>query len=155
MSVVDDPNAFQNATTLNLKVRDAGLDGTGGASFQWACHKEQAHFEISQVLFIKNPSMFKNFPFSLTKLGAACGVSVALLAMTPALAQAQTPAASEVSADTAGIRKPEMTLQAAASAEVKQDTVHMTLSVEVEASDQASAGKKLASSVDDVVKRAQ
>lgn len=99
--------------------------------------------------------MFKNFPFSLTKLGAACGVSAALLAMMPALAQAQTPAAPVVSADTAGIRNPEMTLQAAASAEVKQDTVHMTLSVEVEASDQASAGNKLASSVDAVVKRAR
>ena len=99
--------------------------------------------------------MLKNFPFSLTNLGATCGVSAALLAMAPALAQAQTPAAPAVSADAAGIRNPEMTLQAAASAEVKQDTAHMTLSVEVEASDQASAGKKLASSVDDVVKRAR
>lgn len=101
--------------------------------------------------------MFKTFPFSLTKLGAVCGVSAALLVMAPTFAQAQAPApaAAAASAVSASVRNPEMTLQAAASAEIKQDTVHMTLSVEVEASDQTTAGKKLASAVDDVVKRAR
>jgi len=31
LSLADEPDALRNATTLNLRVRDAGLDGTGGA----------------------------------------------------------------------------------------------------------------------------
>jgi len=93
--------------------------------------------------------MFKHPVFSLTKLGAACATVVALAAVQPAHAQA--PAAAE----TAASRAPELSLQATASSEVKQDTVRISLSAEVDAPDQPGAGKKLTAALDDVVKRAR
>lgn len=98
--------------------------------------------------------MFKHPVFSLTKLGAACAAVAAIAAVQPAYAQAQgavAPAAAESSTN----RSPEMTLQAAASSEVKQDTVRISLTAEVEAPDQPAAGKKLTAILDDVVKRAR
>lgn len=96
--------------------------------------------------------MFKAPVFSLTKLGAACATVAALAVVQPVHAQTQAPAAStEVSAS----RAPELSLQATASAEVKQDTVRISLSAEVEAPDQPAAGKKLTAALDDVVKRAR
>ena len=95
--------------------------------------------------------MFKHPVFSLTKLGAACAAVAALAAVQPAHAQAQAPAATEAPAS----RAPELSLQATASSEVKQDTVRITLSAEVDAPDQPAAGKKLSAALDDVVKRAR
>ena len=95
--------------------------------------------------------MFKHPVFLLTKLGAACAAVAALAAVQPAHAQAQAPAATEASAS----RAPELSLQATASSEVKQDTVRITLSSEVDAPDQPAAGKKLSAALDDVVKRAR
>jgi len=98
--------------------------------------------------------MFKHPVFSLTKLGAACAAVAAIAAVQPAYAQAQgavAPAAAESSTN----RSPEMTLQAAASSEVKQDTVRISLTAEVDAPDQPAAGKKLTAILDDVVKRAR
>ncbi|MGV2863655.1 SIMPL domain-containing protein [Achromobacter sp. ESBL13] len=98
--------------------------------------------------------MFKHPVFSLTKLGAACAAVAAIAAVQPAYAQAQgavAPAATEASTN----RSPEMTLQAAASSEVKQDTVRISLTAEVDAPDQPAAGKKLTAILDDVVKRAR
>ena len=98
--------------------------------------------------------MFKHPVLSLTKLGAACAAVAAIAAVQPAFAQTQAPSApatAEVSAN----RSPELTLQAAASSEVKQDTVRISLSAEVETPDQPAAGKKLTAVLDDVVKRAR
>ncbi|WP_334159103.1 SIMPL domain-containing protein [Achromobacter insolitus] len=95
--------------------------------------------------------MFKHPVFSLTKLGAACATVAALSAAPLVHAQAPAPAAAEASAS----RAPELTLQAMASSEVKQDTVRISLSAEVEAQDQPAAGKKLTAALDDVIKRAR
>ena len=94
--------------------------------------------------------MFKTPVFSLTKLGAACAAVAALTMAQPVFAQAQAPAAESVAN-----RSPELTLQATASSEVKQDTVRISLSAEVDAPDQPAAGKKLTALLDDVVKRAR
>jgi len=98
--------------------------------------------------------MFKHPVFSLTKLGAACAAVAAIAAVQPVYAQAQTPAAP-VATELSTNRSPEMTLQATASSEVKQDTVRISLSAEVEAPDQPAAGKKLTAALDDVIKRAR
>ena len=95
--------------------------------------------------------MFKHPVFSLTKLGAACATVAALSAAPLVHAQPPAPAAAEASAS----RAPELTLQATASSEVKQDTVRISLSAEVEAQDQPAAGKKLTAALDDVIKRAR
>jgi predicted secreted protein len=95
--------------------------------------------------------MFKHPVFSLTKLGAACATVAALSAAPLVHAQAPAPAAAEASAS----RAPELTLQATASSEVKQDTVRISLSAEVEAQDQPAAGKRLTAALDDVIKRAR
>lgn len=93
------------------------------------------------------------FPvFSLTRLGAACAAVSALVMAQPVFAQHQVlPATAECAAN----RSPELSLQAAASSEVKQDTAHISLSAEVEAPDQPAAGKKLTAMLDDVAKRAR
>ncbi|AOB40696.1 DUF541 domain-containing protein [Bordetella parapertussis] len=99
--------------------------------------------------------MLRHSAFSLTRLGAACAAALALAAAQPVLAQSQPPAAApQAQADSAS-RAPELTLQASASSEVKQDTVRITLSAEVEANDQPGAGKKLSAALEDVVKRAR
>ena len=95
--------------------------------------------------------MFKPPVFSLTKLGAACAAVVALSMAQPVFAQAQTPAPTESTTN----RSPELTLQATASSEVKQDTVRISLSAEVEAADQPTAGQKLTAMLDDLAKRAR
>ncbi|MBB1625051.1 SIMPL domain-containing protein [Achromobacter sp. UMC71] len=97
--------------------------------------------------------MFKPPVFSLTKLGAACAAVAALAVAQPVFAQAQAPAPAAT--ESAANRSPELTLQATASSEVKQDTVRITLSAEVEAADQPAAGKKLTAMLDDVAKRAR
>ncbi len=99
--------------------------------------------------------MFKHPIFSLTKLGAACAAVAAIAAAQPAYAQAQAPATAPAAAEPAANRSPELTLQAMASSEVKQDTVRISLSAEVEAPDQPAAGKKLTAVLDDVVGRAR
>jgi predicted secreted protein len=96
--------------------------------------------------------MFKHPVFSLTKLGAACATVAALSAAPLAHAQAQAPAAAT---ETSASRAPELTLQAMASSEVKQDTVRISLSAEVEAPDQPAAGQKLTAALEDAVKRAR
>jgi predicted secreted protein len=85
--------------------------------------------------------MFKHPVFSLTKLGAACAAVAAIAAVQPVYAQ--TPATAPAATESSTNRSPEMTLQATASSEVKQDTVRISLSAEVEAPDQPAAGKKL------------
>ncbi|MGE8675338.1 MAG: SIMPL domain-containing protein [Achromobacter kerstersii] len=97
--------------------------------------------------------MFKHPVFSLTKLGAACAAVAAIAAVQPVYAQ--TPATAPAATESSTNRSPEMTLQATASSEVKQDTVRISLSAEVEAPDQPAAGKKLTAALDDVVKRAR
>ncbi|MNL29125.1 hypothetical protein D3C87_1508000 [compost metagenome] len=99
--------------------------------------------------------MFQHPVFSLTKLGAACAAVAAIAAAQPVYAQAQAPAAAPAVTEPAANRSPEMTLQAMASSEVRQDTVRISLSAEVEAADQPSAGKKLTAALDDVVSRAR
>lgn len=96
--------------------------------------------------------MLKSPVFSLTKLGAACAVVAALSLAQPVFAQAPT---SVPASESAANRSPELTLQATASSEVKQDTVRISLSAETEAADQLTAGKKLTEMLDDVAKRAR
>ncbi|MGV8295115.1 SIMPL domain-containing protein, partial [Pseudomonas aeruginosa] len=71
----------------------------------------------------------------------------------PVFAQAQAPAPA--TAEATANRAPELTLQATATSEVKQDTVRISLSAETEAADQPTAGKKLTEMLDDVAKRAR
>lgn len=97
--------------------------------------------------------MSKSPVFLLTKLGAACAAVAALSMAQPVFAQAQAPAPS--TAEATANRSPELTLQATASSEVKQDTVRISLSAETEAADQPTAGKKLTEMLDDVAKRAR
>ncbi|MGE6918317.1 SIMPL domain-containing protein [Achromobacter kerstersii] len=97
--------------------------------------------------------MFKHPVFSLTKLGAACAAVAAIAAVQPVYAQ--TPATAPAATESSTNRSPEMTLQATASSEVKQDTVRISLSAEVEAPDQPAAGKKLTAALDDAIKRAR
>ncbi|MGN6456552.1 MAG: SIMPL domain-containing protein, partial [Achromobacter mucicolens] len=98
--------------------------------------------------------MFKHPVFSLTRLGAACAAVAAIAVAQPVFAQAQAPAPA-AAAESAANRSPELTLQAMASSEVKQDTVRIALSAEVEAPDQPTAGQKLTAALEDVVKRAR
>jgi predicted secreted protein len=98
--------------------------------------------------------MFKHPVFSLTRLGAACAAVAAIAAAQPVFAQTQAPAAT-AAAEPAANRSPELTLQAMASSEVKQDTVRIALSAEVEAPDQPAAGQKLTAALEDAVKRAR
>jgi predicted secreted protein len=98
--------------------------------------------------------MFKHPVFSLTKLGAACAAVAAIAVAQPVFAQAQAPAPA-AAAESAANRSPELTLQAMASSEVKQDTVRIALSAEVDAPDQPTAGQKLTAALEDVVKRAR
>lgn len=98
--------------------------------------------------------MFKHPVFSLTKLGAACAAVAAIAVAPPVFAQTPAPAAT-AAAEPAANRSPELTLQAMASSEVKQDTVRIALSAEVEAPDQPAAGQKLTAALEDAVKRAR
>ncbi|OZI77588.1 SIMPL domain-containing protein [Bordetella genomosp. 12] len=95
--------------------------------------------------------MHRPLAFSLTRIAAACCATLALSAFQPSVAQTAPTAAPESQRSTA----PELSLQASASAEIKQDTVRISLSVEVEANDQVSAGKRLTAALDEVVKRAR
>ncbi len=99
--------------------------------------------------------MFKHPVFSLTKLGAACAAVAAIAAVQPAMAQTSAPATTSAETESSTNRAPELTLQATASSEVKQDTVRISLSAEVEAQDQPAAGKKLTAALEDAVKRAR
>ncbi len=94
--------------------------------------------------------MHRPLAFSLTRIAAACCATLAFAAAQPSFAQTAAPAAAE-----AQRTAPELSLQASASSEVKQDTVRISLSVEIEANDQATAGKRLTAALDDVVKRAR
>ncbi len=97
--------------------------------------------------------MHKSPVFSLTKFSAACATVAAVAFSAPVFAQAQAPVVAPVAADANSNRAPELTLQATASSEVKQDTVRITLSAEVEAPEQTVAGQKLSAALDDVVRR--
>jgi predicted secreted protein len=82
----------------------------------------------------------------------------AMLAVSAVHAQTAAPAPlAPPKADTspALASSPQMTLQANASDEVKQDTVVITVSTDVEAADQASAGKKLSAALDGLMKVAK
>ena len=99
--------------------------------------------------------MLKNTVTTLTRLSAACAAVAAISVAQPVFAQTQAPAASPASAEAAVNRSPELSLQATASSEVKQDTVRIALAAEVEGADQPATGKKLSALLDDVVKRAR
>lgn len=99
--------------------------------------------------------MLKNTVTTLTMLSAACAAVAAISVAQPVFAQTQAPAASPAPAEAAANRSPELSLQATASSEVKQDTVRIALAAEVEGADQPATGKKLSALLDDVVKRAR
>jgi predicted secreted protein len=83
----------------------------------------------------------------------------AMLAVCAAHAQTDPasapPTPSKVDASPALAGSPQMTLQANASDDVKQDTVVITISTDVEAADQSSAGKKLSAALDGLMKAAK
>lgn len=85
-------------------------------------------------------------------LAAALCASTALAQNSPASGGGAAAASSDSSAAVSA--SPVMTLQAAASSDIKQDTVVITVATEVDATDQSSAGKKLSSALDDLFKRA-
>ena len=87
--------------------------------------------------------------------------ALAMALSTPAAFAQSTPPAPSESSDSRhehGKRHsgaPELTLQANASREVKQDTVTIVVEAQVEAANQAAAGKQLTSRLDSLVKRAK
>lgn len=91
----------------------------------------------------------------LKRLAAACGAALALACVSAVQAQTAAPAPAEAQTSTSTSRSPELNLQAGASTEVAQDTVRITLAVELEAADQSTAGKRLSAALDEVVKRAK
>ncbi|WP_427183939.1 SIMPL domain-containing protein [Bordetella bronchialis] len=84
-------------------------------------------------------------------LCAACAAPAAVLAQP---AESNTAAAGQ-SADDKRDTGPLLTLQAAASEEVRQDTVQITVSTQVDAPDQAAVGKKLNVLLDELMKTAK
>ncbi|ARP96460.1 SIMPL domain-containing protein [Bordetella genomosp. 13] len=107
--------------------------------------------------------------FLSNKLAAASCAALALSALVPVhAAQAQGAAATVAPVEPAAepdarsepqagreARSPRMTLQASASSEVLQDTVRISLSAEVQAADQPTAGQRLTAALEEVVKRAR
>jgi len=94
------------------------------------------------------------------KLGAATALALGLLALHSAAPAQTAPAGAAARPESSPRpgregRAPAMTLQASASTEVMQDTVHISLSTVVEAPDQPTAGKLLTAALDEVVKRAK
>jgi predicted secreted protein len=90
-------------------------------------------------------------------LRAALALGLGLLLGVAPAAQAQSSAASPSSAaqpESRSSREPRMSLQASASASVMQDTVRITLAAQIEAPNQAEAGRRLAAAIDEAVKRA-
>jgi predicted secreted protein len=85
----------------------------------------------------------------------------AMLSCTQAAAQAkpESPPVTSPSSNTANGAAapagPQMTLQANAYEELKQDTVVITISAQVETPDQVTAGKQLNALLDDLMKRAK
>lgn len=129
------------------------LTAQAGHLSQRACHERRSASGASPSSSLIGPVHVEIPRFSLTKLGAACAAVAALSMAQPVFAQAQAPAPS--TAEATANRSPELTLQATASSEVKQDTVRISLSAETEAADQPTAGKKLTEMLDDVAKRAR
>lgn len=129
------------------------LTAQAGHLSQRACHERRSASGASPSSSLIGPVHVEIPVFSLTKLGAACAAVAALSMAQPVFAQAQAPAPS--TAEATANRSPELTLQATASSEVKQDTVRISLSAETEAADQPTAGKKLTEMLDDVAKRAR
>lgn len=92
-------------------------------------------------------------------LAAAVFASALAFAAVPAAhaqsTSAEPAAPAKADASPGRTRSPQMTLQANASDQVKQDTVVITISANVEAADQSTAGKKLSAALDDLMKRAK
>ena len=130
--LVDEPEAPRNATTLNLRVRDAGLTAQAGHLSQRACHERRSASGASHRPPSWDQFMLKNTVTTLTRLSAACAAVAAISLVQPVFAQTQAPAASPAPAEAAANRSPELSLQATASSEVKQDTVRIALAAEVE-----------------------
>ncbi|SAI45410.1 Predicted periplasmic/secreted protein [Bordetella ansorpii] len=106
--------------------------------------------------------------FLSNKLALACRTALALSLLSCAAVSAQPAAPSPVAPGAEPEarpgpggehgregRAPRMSLQAAASSEVMQDTVRISLSAEVEAPDQPTAGQRLTAALEDAVKRAK
>ena len=97
-------------------------------------------------------------PVSLGHFVARGALALAAVCAAPAvLAQgaepnADAPAHASVDKSDTG---PLLTLQAAASEEVRQDTVQITVSAQAESADQASVGRKLNALLDDLMKTAK
>jgi predicted secreted protein len=72
----------------------------------------------------------------------------------PIAAHAQSGPTAQAAPGAASPAPSEMTLSANASTDVKQDTVHITLTIAVEDGDQTSAGKRLTEALDAAMKRA-
>ena len=158
---VDEPEAQRIATTLNLTVRDAGLDGTGGASMPADLSFLSGPHWFSPPTFHTGPVMMHSSRVpSLNRIAAACCALFALAAAPLAHAQPQPPAPPRPVAHVSPTehpeeRLPELTLQASASADVQQDTVRITLAAEFDAESQAKATTDLSAVLDEAVKRAQ
>lgn len=106
--------------------------------------------------------MSKRLLISSLRRGSMCGAVALAAGLACVQVAAQPNPASSSSASSGSTAEgaaapagPQMTLQANAYEELKQDTVVITISAEVETPDQASAGKKLNALLDDLMKRAK
>lgn len=87
---------------------------------------------------------------------AALAIMASPVAAQTVAGSAAAPASAHGAGDAAQASSgPQMTLQANAYEEVKQDTVVITIGADVEAADQATAGKKLNALLDDLMKQAK
>lgn len=145
ISLIGEPEAWLKATTLNLRFRDAGLDGTGGA-------------------IIQSSSYGRAFPFMGSRMHLSVQKRKRLLAaiMGAAALAASYSAAAQVPPGTDSHKRfahheiwPQASLQAEAAAELAHDTVRITLASEVSESSQAAVAAALAKVMDKVMAQAK
>lgn len=145
LSLTGEPEAWLMATTLNLRFRDAGLDGTGGA-IKLSSSSGRAFLFWGGRMHL---SVQKRKRLLASALGAA-----ALAASLCAVAQA-APRADGPRHPAYREAWPQASLQAEAAAEIPHDTVRITLASEVSESTQAAVAAALAQVMDGVMAQAK
>jgi predicted secreted protein len=94
-----------------------------------------------------------------SRVASLSGACIVAATMSVAHAQGTAPASPATSApaptESSAGAGPRLTLHASASSQVKQDTVVITISTDIEAPDQSEAGKKLNTVLDELTQRAK
>lgn len=155
----DEPEAPRIATTLNLRVRDAGLDGTGGA-FIPAGLSLLRSARMLLPLFVPPPptGFLMMHSFRVSSLNCVAAACCAVFALAAPLTYAQQPESSTAprpvtTTEESRKQPPELSLQASAFIEVPQDLVRITLATEFDADTQSKAMTDLSAILDEAVKR--